>query len=850
MKRHVSWQLPGWGRVGSTVMVGTMGIALLSPPSAAADTAALVGDYGSSGLLQTPTARMGTDGSFYGGFSYASPYSRYFITFQVLPWLEATLRYTSISNRRYGPVEFSGEQSYKDKAADVKIRLLDEGIYRPSIVLGFRDLGGTGLFQTEYLVANKQLGDFDVSLGVGWGYLANRGIVKNPFGLVADSYKRRDAGFGLGGTLNNNFFKGENIGLFGGVSYQTPIKGLSLQVEYDSNNYQSEPQSNRFAVSSPVNASVVYRRADWLQASVGIERGNTLMLRLVGTTNFNQDSKFPKYDPPPFPLLGPRPPLAVEPVQPVSPAPGGGEEKPSGTALDRGADITSAVKAAASLYGLKIGDVVVTGDRVTIQVADGREWLGTEIPGSLARQVAQAAPQVREVTVKGRDRDGLTAEITFDSQILRNDSQTRQQQADRPSGAAAGPPKQSRELPQSVIDPIAKALAEQGATLHALSVDGQTARAYVSQRRYRQIGQAFGRVGRVLSGLLPGNVERIEIIFLERSFEVISITFQREKLEKAARRDGSGSVEELWASSEIATPTSDWSTADYVVPNQYPIYNWNLAPRLRQTLGRPEAFVLYQLWARLDGEVQPLPGLTFNAGLGVNIYNNFNKLREGSDSKLPRVRSDVKEYLREGTTALVNLQGEYAFNVAPNTWGRVYGGLLEEMFGGVGGEFLYRPVNSDWAISADINWVKQRDYDQWFSFRDYQTITGHVVGYYRIDALGLNTSLRVGRYLARDWGATVDVSRTFDSGVTVGAFATKTNVSAERFGEGSFDKGIYLTIPLDQIFVRYSRGDMAWVYRPLTRDGGQVLSTRRPLISTTVGADGSELKRTWRNVLD
>ena len=43
--------------------------------------------------------------------------------------------------------------------------------------------------------------------------------------------------------------------------------------------------------------------------------------------------------------------------------------------------------------------------------------------------------------------------------------------------------------------------------------------------------------------------------------------------------------------------------------------------------------------------------------------------------------------------------------------------------------------------------------------------------------------------LAGDKGVTLDLSRRFKSGFTMGVFATKTNLSAEEFGEGSFDKG-------------------------------------------------------------
>ena len=53
----------------------------------------------------------------------------------------------------------------------------------------------------------------------------------------------------------------------------------------------------------------------------------------------------------------------------------------------------------------------------------------------------------------------------------------------------------------------------------------------------------------------------------------------------------------------------------------------------------------------------------------------------------------------------------------------------------------------------------------------------------------MRTSLLVGKYLAGDKGATFDISRRFNSGFTLGIFASKTNLSAEEFGEGSFDKG-------------------------------------------------------------
>ncbi|KAF1017371.1 MAG: hypothetical protein GAK31_00636 [Stenotrophomonas maltophilia] len=60
-------------------------------------------DWGGIGLLQTPTARMADEGELAFTASHTSPYSRYNVVLQPLPWLEGASRYVSVANRRYGP---------------------------------------------------------------------------------------------------------------------------------------------------------------------------------------------------------------------------------------------------------------------------------------------------------------------------------------------------------------------------------------------------------------------------------------------------------------------------------------------------------------------------------------------------------------------------------------------------------------------------------------------------------------------------------------------------------------------------------------------------------------------------
>jgi len=127
--------------------------------------------------------------------------------------------------------------------------------------------------------------------------------------------------------------------------------------------------------------------------------------------------------------------------------------------------------------------------------------------------------------------------------------------------------------------------------------------------------------------------------------------------------------------------------------------------------------------------------------------------------------------------------------------------------------------------------------------------TGHVTIYCKPDIYNLLVKLSVGQYLARDRGATLDVSRQFDSGVRIGLFATKTNVSAAEFGEGSFDKGAYITIPLDLFFASSTRREAGFTFRPLTRDGGQMVYDGPELYSTVNNGQPSDFARGASEVL-
>jgi hypothetical protein len=140
--------------------------------------------------------------------------------------------------------------------------------------------------------------------------------------------------------------------------------------------------------------------------------------------------------------------------------------------------------------------------------------------------------------------------------------------------------------------------------------------------------------------------------------------------------------------------------------------------------------------------------------------------------------------------------------------------------------------------------VRQRDFDQLFGFRDYGVTTGHISAYWDMGK-GYHSQLDVGRYLAGDWGATFALDREFKNGWKVGGFVTLTNVSFSDFGEGSFDKGLRFTVPIDWLSGNPTQDKFTTVIRPVTRDGGAKLNVSGRLYEKVRPMHEQGLRDSW-----
>jgi membrane-associated phospholipid phosphatase len=135
---------------------------------------------GQSGYVNMPSAWVEADGTFTLGYSYDSPYGSTWATATVLPFLQVTGRYVSItgipafgnSDPGYG----RGYGRYKDKVIDAKVNIVPESRWIPAVSVGATDLLGTELFKGQYIVASKVFGtQNDIEASIGYGNKRPRG---------------------------------------------------------------------------------------------------------------------------------------------------------------------------------------------------------------------------------------------------------------------------------------------------------------------------------------------------------------------------------------------------------------------------------------------------------------------------------------------------------------------------------------------------------------------------------------------------------------------------------------------------------------------------------------------------
>lgn len=702
------------------VLSATVLAALLWPGESTAEslTTTKTNNYGvPSGLIDMPTAEMAPDAQLSLTVAHFPGYTKSTATFQLLPWLTGSFRYSGIDGLS------PAFQVFYDRSFDLRIRLLEETDYLPAVAVGLQDFLGTGVLSGEYVVATKQIGNrLRLTAGVGWGRLGSY----NSFATFRNRPAFSFAGVGTGGNFRfSDYFAGD-MALFGGFSYDITDK-ISFSAEYSSDNYDFEiaqtlnPAAGiSFERKTPWNFALTYRAAEGLDLRLfslhGSEFGASVSLSLNAL----------------------KPPTAN-----LEPAP------------------------------------LPVGVRNPADIAD----LGWTL---------------------------------------------------------------DKAQQQKSIATFATLLAQERITVLGLKISEHTAHVLIQNDIYIAEAQALGRTFRVMSRSMPASVEVFHVTLSQNGLPLGTTTFRRsdlERLEHAPEREALAAA--------VFTDSLRFDNVPEPLPGLFPKLEWRIAPFMRLYTFDPDQPFRADVRVRASVDWHLGKGWIVSGTTSVKLFGNLDHISRTSNSVMPHVRTSKPLYIPEVGPTIDQLTIAKYGRLAPNFYGRFTAGYLEMMYAGASGEVLWKPVNSRLALGAEVNVVHPRDFDQMFGLRSRQTPggviprwNGHVSAYYEFDS-GFDARVHAGRYLAGDWGATLEVARTFSNGWTIGAFATKTNVSAQTFGEGSFDKGIFFTLPLSWLLGQPTQKGLSDSIRTVQRDGGQRLIVPGRLYDTVRRAHRPSVAESW-----
>ncbi|MCP3873867.1 MAG: YjbH domain-containing protein [Desulfobacteraceae bacterium] len=206
-------------------------------------------NWGGTGLLEMPNARVLEEGVMRFGFAQAEPYRWYSGAMGVLPRLEFGGRITEILNVTVN--DSPGYGNYKDKAFDIKFQVLKESKYLPALSVGANDFHGTQLLASEYIVLSRRLLPFDFTFGFGT--------------------KRMSGGADTFGI--------DDFGPFGGIEWKVSNR-INLMAEYSPIQYEKDDFVYGIPIPekapSPINIGAraeIFRGVD---LGVSWQRGDTI----------------------------------------------------------------------------------------------------------------------------------------------------------------------------------------------------------------------------------------------------------------------------------------------------------------------------------------------------------------------------------------------------------------------------------------------------------------------------------------------------------------------------------------------------------------------------------------------
>lgn len=318
---------------------------------------------------------------------------------------------------------------------------------------------------------------------------------------------------------------------------------------------------------------------------------------------------------------------------------------------------------------------------------------------------------------------------------------------------------------------------------------------------------------------------------------------------RLAVTQGQSSPQELWHHAQ-------WNVDP--ITDCPPLTRWNWLTRLnRDTQWHVRSDVqmgFTDTYPRFLYRARVIPGVTitrprgfiFGGALAYTLGGNADALARIEDEREP-VRRDMESFAHNGEITMERLYLSWHTTPVSDVHVGVTAGYLEEMYGGAGGEMIWRPFGSAFWTGVDAWALWRRDPDSaWNHAWGDHHFTGHVRAGYDVPFSTTTFTLAAGQYLAGDHGATVGVSQQISTRARLEAGLTWTDRREDQgmIGDTHFDGMMRLTWTMGP------RSDARVTMRQMGRDGGQMLERPLPIETFTEPLSARSILRDWNRLLD
>ncbi|HBS54324.1 MAG TPA: hypothetical protein DEA38_01160, partial [Stenotrophomonas sp.] len=151
--------------------------------------------------------------------------------------------------------------------------------------------------------------------------------------------------------------------------------------------------------------------------------------------------------------------------------------------------------------------------------------------------------------------------------------------------------------------------------------------------------KGLGRATRILANATGDDYDWFTLRTTRVGMPIADLSINREAF--AGYLDGTVSEDVLRRSTELQAPDTRARETLYT-PKRSP-FGGGFNIGYRQNLGGPDGFILYQVAANYSGSLFLRDNVWLTGTVSADVTNNYHKFKYNAPSRLPRVRTDIRQ---------------------------------------------------------------------------------------------------------------------------------------------------------------------------------------------------------------